>query len=313
MAIADSEPPGPLRSAEPIVPARHIGRWIWSAVVLLVLVALVDSMVTNSRFGWGTVGQYFTSDFILAGVGRTILLTVATMVIGVLLGTFVAVTRMSANPLLAGAGWFYVWIFRSTPLLVQLLFWYNLSALYPSLSLGVPFGPTLLSGNANDIITPLTAALLGLGLQSAAYCAEIIRGGILSVDPGQTEAALALGMTRLLVLRRILLPQAMRVIVPPLGNETVSTLKATSLVSVISLADLLYSAQIVYSRTFQTIPLLLVAVLWYLIMTSILSVGQYYVEAYFGRGGARESVRMSLRQVLNGFLVLRPWASAHER
>lgn len=295
------------------MPARHVGRWVWSLVVLLLLLSIIDSMITNPRFAWTTVGQYFTSDFILAGIGRTILLTVATLVIGVVLGTLVAVTRMSSNPLLAGVGWFYVWVFRSTPLLVQLLFWYNLSALYPMLSIGVPFGPALVSANANDIITPLTAALLGLGLQSAAYCAEIIRGGILSVDPGQTEAALALGMTRWLVLRRILLPQAMRVIVPPLGNEAVSTIKATSLVSVISLADLLYSAQIIYSRTFQTIPLLLVAVLWYLVITSILSIGQYYVEAYLGRGTARPSAQVGLRQALSGFVTLRPWASAHER
>ena len=313
MAVAVSEPPGPRHSAEPIVPARHLGRWIWSAVVLLLVLALLDSMVTNPRFGWGTVSQYFTSEFILAGIGRTILLTLATMLIGVVLGTIVAVMRMSSNPLLAGAGWFYVWIFRSTPLLVQLLFWYNLSALYPLLSIGIPFGPTLASANANDVITPLTAALLGLGLQSAAYCAEIIRGGILSVDPGQTEAALALGMTRLLVLRRILLPQAMRVIVPPLGNETISTIKATSLVSVISLADLLYSAQIIYSRTFQTIPLLLVAVLWYLIVTSVLSIGQFYLERHLGRGSSREPAAAGLRRALSGLVVLRPWASAHER
>jgi polar amino acid transport system permease protein len=298
---------------EPIVPARHIGRWISAAVVLLLVISLVDSMVTNPRFGWGTVSQYFTSEFILAGIGRTIFLTLATMLIGVLLGTLIAVMRMSANPLLSGAGWLYVWIFRSTPLLVQLLFWYNLSALYPLLSIGVPFGPTLVSVSANDLITPLTAALLGLGLQSAAYCAEIIRGGILSVDPGQTDSALALGMTRVLVLRRILLPQAMRVIVPPLGNETISTIKATSLVSVISLADLLYSVQIIYSRTFQTIPLLLVAVLWYLIITSILSIGQFYLEGYLGRGTARQSARLGLRQALSGFVTFRPWASAHER
>jgi polar amino acid transport system permease protein len=295
------------------VPARHTGRWVWAAVVLLLVIGLVDSMVTNPRFGWATVSQYFTSEFVLAGIGRTILLTLATMLIGVLLGTLIAVMRMSANPLLSGAGWFYVWIFRSTPLLVQLLFWYNLSALYPLLSIGVPFGPTLLAANANDLITPLTAALLGLGLQSAAYCAEIIRGGILSVDPGQTDAALALGMTRVLVLRRILLPQAMRVIVPPLGNETISTIKATSLVSVISLADLLYSVQIIYSRTFQTIPLLLVAVLWYLIITSVLSIGQFYLEGYLGRGTSRQAVPFGLRQALRGFVTLRPWASAHER
>jgi polar amino acid transport system permease protein len=308
-----SEPPGSDRSSETIVPARHIGRWIWSAGVLVLLLSLIDSMVTNPRFGWNVIGQYFTSEFILAGIGRTVLLTVATLLIGVVLGTLVAVMRLSSNPLLAGVGWLYVWVFRSTPLLVQLLFWYNLSALYPSLSIGVPFGPPLVSANANDIITPVTAALLGLGLQSAAYCAEIIRGGILSVEPGQTDAALALGMTRGLVLRRILLPQAMRVIVPPLGNEAISTIKATSLVSVISLADLLYSAQIIYSRTFQTIPLLLVAVLWYLIITSILSIAQYYLEAYLGRGIARQPAQVRFRQAITGFVTLRPRASAHER
>ena len=260
-----------------------------AAVVVLVLAAmLVHSLVTNPRFQWNVIGQYFFSSRVLTGLGVTIALTVISMAIGIALGVLLAVMRLSANPLLSGASWLYIWFFRGTPVLVQLLFWYNLAALYPRISLGVPFGPSFVTFSANSLITAFTAAILGLGLNEGAYMAEIVRAGILSVEHGQAEAAQALGMTRGLTMRRIILPQAMRVIIPPTGNETISMLKTSSLASVITVTELLYAVQLIYSVNFKTIPLLIVASIWYLIMTSVLTVGQYYVERHYARGAARE-------------------------
>jgi polar amino acid transport system permease protein len=270
------------------VPVRHPGRWIASAVVFVVAIALIRSVATNSRFGWSIVEHYFTSSQILDGLRVTLELTVIAMAIGVVGGIVLAVMRLSPNPLVRGSSWSYVWFFRGTPLLVQLLFWNNISALYPKIALGIPFGPALVHANANDLITTYMAAVLGLGLNEAAYMSEIVRAGILSVDEGQTDAAQALGLTRLQTMRRIVLPQAMRVIVPPTGNETISMLKNTSLVSVIALSDLLYASQLIYANNYKTIPLLLTASIWYLIVTTVLSIGQYYIERYYGRGTARE-------------------------
>jgi polar amino acid transport system permease protein len=269
------------------VPVRHPGRWIASAVILAVVVAVVNSVATNSRFEWGVVGQYFLSSQVLAGLRATLELTVISMAIGIAFGVVLAVMRLSPNPLVSGSSWVYIWFFRGTPLLVQLIFWNNISALYPKLSLGIPFGPSFVHANANDLVTPFMAALLGLGLNEAAYMAEIVRAGILSVDEGQTEAAHALGLTRLQTMRRIVLPQAMRVIIPPTGNETISMLKNSSLVSVIAYTELLYAVQIIYSNNYKTIPLLLVASIWYLIVTTVLSIGQYYIERHYGRGSSR--------------------------
>ncbi len=187
------------------------------------------------------------------------------MAIGIVLGVVLAVMRRSPNPIVSGASWLYFWFFRGTPLLVQIFFWFYLSALFPSIDLGIPFGPALIHANANTLITKLTAALLGLGLNEGAYMAEIVRAGFLSVDEGQTEAAQSLGMGRLQILRRIVLPQAMRVIIPPTGNETISMLKNTSLVSVIAYGELLYSAQTIYDANYKMIPLLIVASIWYLV------------------------------------------------
>ena len=218
----------------------------------------------------------------------TIELTVISMAIGIVLGVVLAVMRLSPNPLVAASSWTYVWLFRGTPVLVQILFWSFISALYPRISFGVPFGgPELLHASANAVITPFVAAILALGLNEGAYMAEIVRAGIISVDEGQTEAAHALGMTRLKTMRRIVLPQAMRVIIPPTGNETISMLKTTSLVSVIAYSELLYSAQLIYSVNYRQIPLLLVVSAWYLIMTTVLSIRQYYLERTFSRGASR--------------------------
>lgn len=274
---------------EPIkaVPVRHPWRWV-AMVALLVLIAMFVSMLlTNPLFQWGTVAQYFTSSTILRGVQQTIVLTIVAMLVGIILGTLLAIMRLSPNPILSTVSWFYIWFFRGTPVLVQLIFWFNLAALIPQISIGIPFGPTFASADTNTVITPFIAAVLGLGLNEAAYMAEISRAGIQSVDEGQAEAATALGMSRGLTLRRIVLPQAMRVIIPPTGNETIGMLKTTSLVSIVTLPELLYSAQMIYTRTYETIPLLIVASLWYLILTSILTVGQYYIERHFGRGSSK--------------------------
>lgn len=271
-------------------PQRHPGRWVGGVVVLLVTAQLVYSMTTNPRFEWGVVGHYLFSHAILAGLLNTIQLTVVAMVIGSALGTVLAVLRLSPNPAISGVVGAYVWAFRATPLLVQLLFWYNLAALYPSVGLAVPFGgPMLIGASADQLVSVWTAALLGLSLHQGAYTAEIVRAGILSVDPGQREAATALGMSRLLALRRVVLPQAMRAIVPPMGNEVISMMKTTSLVSIIAVPELLNTAQTIYARTYQTIPMLIVATLYYLVLTAVLSVGQSALERRYGRGTSRQS------------------------
>ncbi|GAA5036229.1 amino acid ABC transporter permease [Microbacterium fluvii] len=273
-----------------VVPVRRWGQWVATVVILLLLAILVQSVATNPNFEWPTVFGYFLDGRIVSGLGMTLLLTVIAMVIGVVLGVVLAVGRQSRNIVVSGAASGYVWFFRGTPLLVQLIFWFNLAALYPTLGIGIPFfGPTFAEYDTNAIITPFLAAILGLGLNEGAYMSEIVRAGLLSVDPGQTDAAEALGMRKGQVFRRIVLPQAMRVIIPPTGNETISMLKTTALVSVIAIPDLLFAVQVIYSRNFDVIPLLITASLWYLIVTSILSVGQYFIERRFKRGDrARE-------------------------
>jgi len=270
------------------IPVRHPGRWVAGLVICYLGVAVIGSVVQNERFQWSVIGHYLTSRQILDGLVVTLELTVTSMAIGIALGVLLAVMRLSPNPLVSSASWLYIWFFRGTPVLVQILFWFNVAALYPSFSLGIPFGPQFAEVDLTTLITPFIAGMLALGLNEGAYMAEIVRAGIISVDEGQSEAAQSLGMGRLLTMRRIVLPQAMRVIIPPTGNETISMLKTTSLVSAIAVTDLLYSAQIIYARTYQTIPLLLVASIWYLIVTTVLSIGQYYLERHFGRGVSRQ-------------------------
>jgi len=272
----------------PVVPVRHPGRWVTAAVLLVLAAMLGHWLVTNSALRWDVVGQYLFDSSIVHGVGRTLELTAVAMLVGVVLGILLAVMRLSPNPIVSGISWLYIWFFRGTPVLVQLLFWYFLPTVVRSLSLGVPFGPSWFHTDPKTVITQFTAAILGLGLNEAAYMAEIARAGILSVDEGQTEAAQALGMTRRQTMQRIVLPQAMRVILPPTGNETISMLKTTSLVFAIGFSELLTTAQIIYGRTFQTIPLLLTISIWYVAITSVLYVGQYYLERYFARGSARD-------------------------
>jgi polar amino acid transport system permease protein len=278
------------------VPVRHPLRWLMSIVVLVLAAMLVNTLAfshvvrggrVEPRYQWGIIGHYFGSSSVLRGLVVTLELTVIAMAIGIVLGIVLAVMRLSTNPLVSGFSWLYIWFFRGTPVLVQLLFWYEIGYNYPQFSLGVPFGPSFVHIDSNTFVTAFVAAIFGLGLNEAAYMAEIVRAGLQSVDHGQTEAAQSLGMSRLMTIRRIVLPQAMRLIVPPMGNETISMLKTTSLASVVTVTELLLAVENVYSRTYQTVPLLMVASIWYLIVTSMLTVGQYYVERRFARGSAR--------------------------
>ena len=288
-------------TAEPaeleVVPVRHPGRWVASAVVVVLLAMLVHSLFFSytlrggrrqPRYEWHVIDHYFFSSEILRGLLVTLELTVVAMGGGILLGVALAVMRLSPNPIVSGSSWAYIWFFRGTPVLVQLLFWFYIGYNYPSISLGVPFGPAFFHLNMNSTLTPFIAASFGLALNEGAYMSEIVRAGILAVDEGQTEAAQSLGMSRLMTLRLIVLPQAMRVIIPPTGNETISMLKTTALASVVTLGELLFKVQSIYAANYRTIPLLIVASLWYLIVTSVLMVGQYYVERYFSRGTSRQ-------------------------
>jgi polar amino acid transport system permease protein len=297
--------PGPSQTIE-AVPVRHPGRWIAAAIVALIAASLIRSAIDNPNFHWDVVGSYLFDQRILRGVVKTIELTVLGMLIGIALGVVLAVMRLSPNFLIRGASWFYIWAFRGTPLLVQILFWAFISALYPTIDLGIPFGPSFIHLNANDFITLFVAGMLALALNEGAYMAEIVRAGIISVDEGQTEAATALGMTRGQTMRYIVLPQAMRVIIPPTGNETISMLKNSSLVSVIALPELLYSAQLIYSQNFQQIPLLIVVSIWYLAMTTVLSIGQYFLERHYGRGRMRDEPVTLFEQIRTG------WGARHE-
>ncbi|RGE15853.1 amino acid ABC transporter permease [Leucobacter sp. wl10] len=263
-------------------------RWpqlLGAGLVVVILASILWDVATNPRFGWPTVIEYLFNPQILAGAGLTLVLTLVSMGVGSAFGVALAIMRLAKNPTLALTARGYIWFFRGTPLLVQLIFWYNISALYPMIALGLPFGgPSIEIGSANLLITPLVAALLGLSLNEAAYMAEIIRSGISSVDDGQRDAGRAIGMTNGMLMRRVVLPQAMRIVIPPTGNQVISMLKGTSLVSVLAISELLYSAQTIYAMNYRTIPLLLVACAWYLLLTSVLTMIQTRFERRYGRG-----------------------------
>lgn len=283
-AIGSVESAGLEDGEEVVLPRRRYGQGVLSAAVVALVGLLLWIIATNENFQWDVVRQYMTAETILQGLVRTLWLTAVAMVVGVLLGVPLAVMRRSENLLLKTGAFSYVWFFRGTPLLVQIIFWFNLSTLFPRIAVGIPNGPKLLDVTTNSLLTPVVAAIFALGLNQAAYTAEIVRSGLLAVDHGQTEAGMALGMTKLQLLRKIVLPQALRVIVPPMGSETISMLKVTSLVSIISFSELLYAAQSIYANNYQVIPLLLVASIWYLVVVSMLSVGQYYLERHLDRG-----------------------------
>ncbi|GAA2777182.1 amino acid ABC transporter permease [Kitasatospora sp. CM 4170] len=279
------------------VPVRHPGRWAGAAVIAVLAAMLVSALFTNPAFKWDIVGKYLFHDSIVHGMLVTLELTALSMLMGVVGGIILAVMRLSANPLLSATAWVYIWVFRGTPVLVQLVFWNFLGLIWAKLSIGVPWGPEFWSESTNVLIPTFVAALLGLGLNEAAYMAEIVRGGIQSVDLGQTEASHALGMSQFQTMRRIVLPQAMRVIIPPTGNETISMLKTTSLVSVISLEEIFRAGQVIYSRNYQNIPILIVVSLWYLFFTSVLTIGQYYIERHYARGSNRTLPPTPLQRV----------------
>ncbi len=277
--------------AMPVRRNRHAGRWVSALLVVAALAWLVRALLTNDTFDYGAVPEYLFDATIIEGVRNTVLLTVVAQGVGTVLGVLIAVGRLSPNPLMSSLSWLFVWFFRGTPVLVQIIFWFNLGLVFPSVGLSLPLVGELVSWETNAVITAFTAAILGLGINEGAYMAEIVRGGILSVDRGQTEAAEALGMTRSRTMRRIVLPQAMRVIIPPTGNELVNMLKTSSLVVVISYSELLTSAQNIYSSNLKTLELLVVASIWYLALTSVLSVGQFFLERRYSRGQADQRPR----------------------
>jgi len=282
------EEQGPQAEAIQAVPVRHPGRWVAIVAIAVLVAMLVNSFVTNPNWNWPLIREWIFSPPILRGVGVTILLTVLSMVIGVALGVVLAIMRLSPNPVLKGAAWGYLWLFRGTPVYVQLFLWGTIIALYRTIQVGIPFGPGFWTFDMRTLIPAFVAALLGLGLNEAAYLAEIIRAGLLSVDEGQGEAATALGMSHGLTLRRIVIPQAMRFIVPPVGNETISMLKTTSLVTIVPLStELFFQSEAIGNRLFQPFPMAIMASIWYLAITSVMMVGQFYIERYYAKGATR--------------------------
>jgi polar amino acid transport system permease protein len=281
------------------IPVRHWGRWVGAALVLLVVAWLIASALRSHFIDFHQVWKYQFSHLILEGVRNTILVSVLAQAAGIGLGVLFAVMRISKNPVLAAVSSFYIWFFRGTPVLVQLLFWFNgVPSVFKNLTIAIPFTHiTLYSTPMVSFMTPFMAAFLGLGLNEGAYMAEIVRAGILSVEEGQTDAALALGMTSGTTMSRIVLPQAMRVILPPTGNEFISMLKTSSLATVVTYGELLRRAGDIYATNLQVVPLLVVASVWYLAITSVASIGQYYVERRFGRGRARELPQTPLQRL----------------
>jgi polar amino acid transport system permease protein len=290
------EPPDEIEA----VPVRHYGRWIAAGIVLLIVASLARSAITNDRFEWSVIGDYLFDSRVLDGLRLTLELTVLGMLIGIVLGVILALMRLSANPVLSTVSWVYIWFFRGTPLLVQILIFFNIAALYPMIDLGIPLGPSFIHINGTNLVTPFFAGMLALGLNEGAYMSEIVRAGIISVDQGQFDAAKAVGMTQGQTMRRIVLPQSMRVIIPPTGNETISMLKNSSLVYVIAVKELLYTVTLIYSVNYKVIPLLIVASIWYLTATTVLSIGQYYLERHYGRGGPGAQAEPLLHRIVRG-------------
>jgi polar amino acid transport system permease protein len=274
-----------------IIPARHPGRLAGTVFAGLVITAVLYSTFTNPRWGWNVFAEWFFAEPVLAGLGRTLLLTALATVSGSVLGTALALARVSKSPLLSGLSWGYVWLLRSIPLIVLLLVLNNLGYLYETIRIAVPFtGAVLLDYPTVQLLTPFAAAFLGLTLNQSAFFSEIVRGGILSVDQGQHEAAAALGLPRRRQVFRIVLPQAMRSILPTGFNEIIGLAKSTSMVYVLALPELFYTVQVIYRRNLEVIPLLMVATAWYLVIMTVLSIAQYYIERYFSKGAVRNPV-----------------------
>jgi polar amino acid transport system permease protein len=269
-----------------LVPKRHIGRMVAAGVVLLLFAGLVRAFSVG-QIEWSYVRDFLFAPAILAGLYNTLLMTIAAMGLGIVLGVVIAIMRISGNPVLSSIAIGYIWVFRGAPALLQLMLWFNLALIFPTLGI-----PGLFEFRTVDVMTPFVAAVLGLGISQGAYTSEVVRSGLLSVDTGQYEAARTIGMTQMMMLRRIVLPQAMRVMVPPVGNEVIGMVKLTSLASVIQYSEILHNAQIIYFANTRVLELLLVASFWYLLVVSVLSIGQHYIERYFGRGS--KSIRSSM-------------------
>jgi len=285
------------------IPVRHWGRWVGAAVVILLFLWLISSASKSRNIEWGLIPQYLFNQSILQGVGNTLFLSVTAQAMGIVLGVLFAVMRQSENPVLKTVASFYVWLFRGTPVLVQLLVWYNLALVFQTVTLRVPLLDwTIYSTPMNSFMTPLMAALLGLGLNEGAYMAEIVRGGLLSVDEGQTEAAMSLGMSHGLTLRRVVLPQAMRVIIPPTGNEFISMLKTSALAILVNYGELAQRAQAVYQTNFKIIELLFVISIWYLVLTTVATIGQSFLERRYARGTTRAQQATMLQRVWRNLL-----------
>jgi polar amino acid transport system permease protein len=307
-------------AAVKVVPVRHVGQWIGLAFLALFVAMLIHTIfskiptgarschkvdgksrcqaILNWRFGWNSIFHYFANHLVLKGLVVTLELTAVAMAIGIVLGVFVAIMRLSRNRLLSGAAWTYTWAFRGTPVYVQILMWGAIAFLYPKLAIGIPFTHIyLVRFGANSVFTLFVAAVTALGLNEGAYFSEIVRSGLISVDEGQTEAAMSLGMSRGQTLRLVVLPQALRVIIPPTGNEVISMLKTTSLVSAIAVVELLGAVTNIYNQTFQIMPMLIMASLWYLIVSTILSIGQFYLERHFARGALRTAPLTPIQRI----------------
>ena len=266
------------------VPRRYYGRWLAAGLIVAIFASIVHAFATG-QIAWKVVGQFLTAKAILSGLENTIIMTICAMAFGIALGVLFAIMVMSPNPVLANVARFYIWFFRGTPLLLQLLLWFNLALIFPAMGI-----PGLFEARTVDLITPFVATLLGLGINQGAYTAEVVRSGILSVDVGQTEAARSIGMTGLTTLRRIVLPQAMRVIIPPVGNEVVSMVKLTSVASVIQYSEILRNAQTIYYANARVMELLIVAAIWYLAVVTVLSIGQHFLERHFSKAHRRSRV-----------------------
>jgi polar amino acid transport system permease protein len=284
-------PPATSPAAIDAVPLRHPWRWVAAVVIIVVLALFLYGAATNEAYRWHIFAKYVFNERVLSvGLVNTLQLTIYSMVLAILLGVLLAVMRLSPNPIFKSVSWVYLWIFRGTPIYVQLVFWGLIPTIYQHIQFGIPFGPSFFHLNLQALSIPFLLSILGLALNEAAYMAEIIRAGISSVPEGQLEASTALGMSWGLAMRRTVLPQAMRVIIPPTGNEIISMLKTTSLVTAVPFTLDLYgiASREIAAREFEPVPLLLVAAFWYLVVTSILMVGQYYLERYYSRGASRK-------------------------
>jgi len=267
------------------VPRRYWGRYIATALIVVAVLFVLNAFA-RGKIEWAYVGRFLTAQSILAGLANTVVMSILAMALGVALGVVTAVMRVSSNPVLSWVARTYVWLFRGTPVILQLLLWFNLALVFPTIGI-----PGLWEVRTVDAMTPFLAALLGLGINQGAYTSEVVRAGLLSVDVGQYEAAKSIGMPRMLALRRVILPQAMRVIVPPIGNEFVGMIKLTSLASVIQYAEILHNAQNIYYANARVIELLIVAGIWYIVVVTVLSLLQSRVESYYARGAGRSTSR----------------------